>query len=415
MFNNNSNCIILGLIIIILIGILINKIYQDKKSIKENFYASIYDNIDDIKDDISDLSFQQDVNKGTTNKNNQKINNTRNNIKKLDMVVNKNLNSVNQNIDKLSDQQENHENRLKVTEKTNLIMDNILSEDGDIPTQGRMLNNIIDNSNIEREKWSREFYDLKQKQDSNQIKNQNILNELLNERKEFKNLVKDSQEKISQQTNKFTQGINRLGEFHDNYQKELESILKRKYNLSQDSFDLNEKVQESRINKLKKELGEINTLKKKITGIEDNESRSIKCLGNGDKLNIRPVEFNGNPTGKYIIFMNNGCLNYKNSGVYGTTPCEMSDLQQHFVINDVNDYKEYNKLIDIVNDGTKEFVFENDDVKYPFKIVTPLEREGECLTINDDGLSIEPIINDANQRFRTSLIPQTANCKSKFE
>ena len=86
------------------------------------------------------------------------------------------------------------------------------------------------------------------------------------------------------------------------------------------------------------------------------------------------------------------------------------------VLKTVSDLtKEYNKLIDIVNDGTKEFVFENDDIKYPFKIVTPLERDGECLTINDDGLSIEPIINDANQRFRTSLIPQTANCKSKFE
>ena len=107
---------------------------------------------------------------------------------------------------------------------------------------------------------------------------------------------------------------------------------------------------------------------------------------------------------KYIIFLNNGCLNYKNSGVYGTTPCEMSDLQQHFVIN-VNNYKEYNKLINIVNDGTKEFVFENDEIKYPFKIVTPLEREGECLTVNE-GVSIEPIVNDPNQRFRTSLIPQ---------
>ena len=39
-------------------------------------------------------------------------------------------------------------------------------------------------------------------------------------------------------------------------------------------------------------------------------------------------------TPKYIIFLNNGCLNYKNSGAYGTTPCEMSDLQQHFVINE---------------------------------------------------------------------------------
>ena len=84
------------------------------------------------------------------------------------------------------------------------MVDNILSEDGDIPNQGRMLNRIIDSGNIERDKWSRDFYDLKKKQEIEQTKNQNILNELLKERKELKELVKDSQEKISEQTNKFT-------------------------------------------------------------------------------------------------------------------------------------------------------------------------------------------------------------------
>ena len=116
--------------------------------------------------------------------------------------------------------------------------------------------------------------------------------------------------------------------------------------------------------------------------------------------------------GKYLIFLNDGCLSYKKSGVYGTTSCEMSDLHQHFIIHDIKDYLEYNKFIDKINDGTKEFVFETDnEIKYPFKLVTPLDREGEALTINDEGLSIEPIINNANQRFRTSLIPSSSNCK----
>lgn len=408
MFNNKSDCIILGLIIVILLTLLFKNLLNDKRNIKENFYQSVLDNIVEIKDDINTLNFQQDLNQGKTNRNKSLTNKNSKNIVKLNRQISTDLNQI-------KDTQLEQQKRIDNTEKTNLMVDTILSEDGDIPNQGRMLNRIIDSGNIERDKWSRDFYDLKKKQEIEQTKNQNILNELLKERKELKELVKNSQEKISEQTNKFTQGINNLGQFHDNYQKELESILKRKYNLSQDSFELNEKVQESRIKKLNKDLEQINSLKKKITGIEDNESRSVKCLATGDKLNIRPVEFNGNPTGKYIIFLNNGCLSFKKSGVYDTDSCELSDLQQHFIINEVTNYEEYNKLINIVNDGTKEFVFEKDNISYPFKVISHFENLGECLTVSEEGISIEPIINSANQRFVTSLIPSTANCKSKFE
>ena len=191
-----------------------------------------------------------------------------------------------------------------------------------------------------------------------------------------------------------------MGEFHNNYQKELESILKRKFDLSQDSFEINEKIQSSRLNKLKKELDDINKLKK-ITGINDNESRSIKCLANGDRLNIRPVEINGNPTGKFLIFLNDGCLFFKKSGIYGVSGTEMSDFTQHFVIHNIQTYEDYNDHIDKINDGTKKLVFKTDDVVYPFKVVSPLERPGECISITDEGLSIEPLTSSPYQRFRT--------------
>ena len=35
------------------------------------------------------------------------------------------------------------------------MLDTILDEEGDIPTQGRMLNDIIKSSNIERSKWAK--------------------------------------------------------------------------------------------------------------------------------------------------------------------------------------------------------------------------------------------------------------------
>ena len=59
-----------------------NKIYLDKKSIKEDFYASVYDNIDEIKGDISDLTFQQDLNKGKTDRN-KRTDKTIDNIRRL--------------------------------------------------------------------------------------------------------------------------------------------------------------------------------------------------------------------------------------------------------------------------------------------------------------------------------------------
>ena len=263
-FSEQIKLAILVLIVVILFILILSKIYRYSKDVKENFYASsIYNNLNNldkniknIKSDVNEIEFKQDINKGISEKNKNSINKTIKGIKTLDKNVSENI----QNIKKV---QNLHDNKLKETAKTNLILDNMLKEDGDIPSQGRMLNNIIDSGNVERKNWSRDFYDLKQKQDNNQIKNQNILNELLKERKDFKNLVKNSQQRISEQTNKFTAGINKLGEFHDNYQKELESILKRKYNLSQDSFELNEKIQESRIKKLNKDLSEINTLKKR--------------------------------------------------------------------------------------------------------------------------------------------------------
>lgn len=410
MLNNKIIFVILIIIITLLTYNLIKNIYLDKKHIKENFFA-IEDDVSKLQNNVEDINFNSDISKGQLEDIKKRSIVNKSNIETIVQKNKENNKKLIDSIQSIKDTQQKQKEELDNTKKSNRMLNNILDSDGDIPTQGRMLNDIIKSSDIERNKWSRNFYDLKQKQDSDQVKTNNILNEMLKERKDLKSLVEQSEKQILQQTNKFTEGIQKLGEFHDNYQKELESILKRKYNLSQDAFDINEKIQNSRIQKLNKELEQITFLKKKITNVEDNESRSIKCLGNGDRLNITPVEFNGNPTGKYVIFLNDGCLSFKKNGVYDSEACELSDLQQHFVIHDIKDYIDYNKFIDKVNDGTKEFVFETDDIKYPFKLVTPLEREGEALMITDEGISIEPIVNNPHQRFRTSLIPSSSNCK----
>ena len=55
------------------------------------------------------------------------------------------------------------------------------------------------------------------------------LNQIIKEREELKKLVDESRKNISSQTNKFTEGIKKLGEFHDNYQKELEGLERKMF------------------------------------------------------------------------------------------------------------------------------------------------------------------------------------------
>ena len=68
MLNNKTKCIIFGLIIIALIILLLNNIYNEKYKIKENFYAVIDDKIDNVSDRIDDLNIAQDLTKSKLNK-----------------------------------------------------------------------------------------------------------------------------------------------------------------------------------------------------------------------------------------------------------------------------------------------------------------------------------------------------------
>ena len=66
-------------------------------------------------------------------------------------------NKVEDNINSMKNQIDSHNEQIKEGKKVNTILSNMLKEDGDVPTQGRMLNQIIADSNIERSKWARDF------------------------------------------------------------------------------------------------------------------------------------------------------------------------------------------------------------------------------------------------------------------
>ena len=285
-------------------------------------------------------------------------------------------------------------------------------------SQLKTLGNIVDNSKLERERWSRNFFDHQDKQEDDFRKHSNILNQIIKEREDLKGVVEQSKKEISDHSTKFTEGIQQLGEFHNNYQKELDNILLRKKDLTNNVYNMRQKIQDSRLIKLQKEYEKIAQLRQQLTNQSDNESRSIKCLGTGDRLNIHPIKPHRNPTGKYAIFLNRnpdnsdaGCLRYVKPKEYMTDVCQLDDSHQQYNINTITNYNEYNDLIDNINDGTKKLVFESDNIVYPFKVVSPLENRGMCLNIEDGNVSIEPCRDTANQRFSNSQVPYSQrNC-----
>ena len=306
-----------------------------------------------------------------------------------------------------------YNNKKIISENFNQSVDDIEHFSNELSdSQIKTLANLAENYDKERQKWSNEFYDQKLKQEDDNKKQSQVLNQIIKERYDLKALVDKSRNSISDQSDKFSEGIKKLGEFHNNYQTELESIIKRKSNLSNEAYKMRQKIQDSRLQKIQQEYESIAKMRQKLVDREDNEILSIKNLGTGDRININPILNYKNPTGKYLLFLNDGCVRYDKNNVYDTTSCEASPQgRQQFVIESIENHNQYNDIINKTNDGTKSLVFENDDIVYPFKVVSPAEIRGQCVGINENSeFYIEPCKNSVNQRFRSSKIPSGKSC-----
>ena len=92
-----------------------------------------------------------------------------------------------------------------------------------------------------------------------------ILNTILHGKQDVERMIKKSKETITEQTDKFKDNVNKLGDFHDNYQKQLESVLKRKYDIQSDQFEVRKRIQQEKLDRLEKTVNELNYLEKAIT------------------------------------------------------------------------------------------------------------------------------------------------------
>jgi len=100
-----------------------------------------------------------------------------------------------------------------------------------------------------------------------------------------------------------------------------------------------------------------------------------------------------------------GCLVHEDHPIYssqikGIESC-LSEENQHFIKERINDDKEYNKILSNPNPDSKRTINEYHRIHYPFDLMFPVEKSGECLNLNDDGkLNIKPCSGDVSERFQ---------------
>ena len=222
---------------------------------------------------------------------------------------------------------------------------------------------------------------------------------------------------IGQQYRDFSTSIKELGQFHDNYQKELESILDRRYNLSNAEYKLRKDKQSQKLDKIEQTLRNLKPQQNQNT---NKSFKSIKNDGSGNILNVAKILKHDN---KYNVFINDydeqggfetKCLNTvdpeaeNNNGIIGINtpslqPCNGAKKNQNFLIKKINNSYEYNEIIGLDDTEINKSRPEDEEyIKYPFYVVTPKEEvnRGWCLNIDDNkNASIQSCSSTSYQRF----------------
>ena len=249
---------------------------------------------------------------------------------------------------------------------------------------------------------------------------------------------------LNQKSSGFLNNIDHLGKFQDNYSNKLESILESKYQGTIDNnFNLKQKIAENKIKAIEDILSGIQE-----TISEETPSlifKSIRCLDNDLSLNVQSVANNGitNKDGLYMIYINNNVLFYEllnndgaicssnmNNCKFRPTDGSENDISfdtefntylkdAYFKIILISDYNDYNTHIDAHKEANmKKYVYETDDINYPFYIIQPDSHPGLCLNLESGELGefnirIKPCSNNKTERFEALLYETFNGCNSE--
>ena len=193
------------------------------------------------------------------------------------------------------------------------------------------------------------------------------------------------------------------------------ALLDDPNNLNQLNFDTYIHIQDKKIAELNKLITDIQDLQKH----NGNQTKPIKAIRNLNTSTILNVEeypdpqitnpntpyYNGNGAvnyPNYVIYGNNGCLQYnkgtsdENLASYNFQPCNANNANQRFTMQQIKNKNDYNARI---SDPTKR-INSDDTVIMGFYVVNPEIDQNQCITLNNNGLSVEPCDMYASQRFK---------------
>ena len=199
--------------------------------------------------------------------------------------------------------------------------------------------------------------------------------------------------------------------YANTYNKNI-ALLDDPNKMTQASFDTYIYIQNKKINNLKKEL---KLVEEQIqnTKLTKNKIKSFKSMNNSQMINVELYDDeNNNNSGKYpnyLIYGNNGCLDYDNKKEYESVSvaptwkfnsCNANNSKQQFVSNKINDLESYNSYID--NNNKENILNDDSNIMFGFNIINPIDDDKKCLQINNDGISVMPCTLKYDQRFQPS-------------
>ena len=220
---------------------------------------------------------------------------------------------------------------------------------------------------------------------------------------------------------------NELNDYVNSYNNNM-SLLDDPNKLNKVAFDTYIHIQYNKINELQNNLA---TLQKNINKNKrlPTPIKGLKSMSNAQMLNVEPypdptlinngqdISYKGNNANKYpnyLIYGNNGCLQYtpQPTGIVvaGTNPvapswnfqaCNANNPNQQFYTSQINNIDQYNSPITNSNNQNR-IIKDSKNVQYGFYIVNPSAASDQCLQLNNDGLSVMPCTMEASQRFRPS-------------
>ena len=93
-------------------------------------------------------------------------------------------------------------------------------------------------------------------------------------------------------------------------------------------------------------------------------------------------------------------MSYENRGdvdTYSLAFCNKSNPKLHFKIKSIGDVEEYNKHVSNVDQITSDYA-----IGFPFSIVKPNGVNDKCVSLDQEGLSVQPCNLSDYQMWHTS-------------